>query len=122
MASQPRTVVGVISDTHGLLRPEAIAALHGSDLIVHAGDVGDPEILDQLREIAPTFAVRGNVDTSSWAQALPLTEVVEAGACSAMSSTTCSISAWIPKPRDLPSSFPATPIVRMCKYDTMCCT
>jgi len=79
MASQPRTVVGVISDTHGLLRPEAVAALHGSDLIVHAGDVGDPEILDQLREIAPTFAVRGNVDTSSWAQALPLTEVVEAG-------------------------------------------
>ena len=79
MASQPRTVVGVISDTHGLLRPEAVAALRGSDLIIHAGDVGDPEILDRLREIAPTFAVRGNVDTSSWAQALPLTEVVEAG-------------------------------------------
>ena len=79
MASQPRIVVGVISDTHGLLRPEAVAALHGSDLIIHAGDVGDPEVLDRLREIAPTFAVRGNVDTSSWAQALPLTDVVEAG-------------------------------------------
>jgi putative phosphoesterase len=79
MASQPRIVVGVISDTHGLLRPEAVAALHGSDLIIHAGDVGDPEILDRLREIAPTFAVRGNVDTSPWAQALPLTDVVEAG-------------------------------------------
>jgi uncharacterized protein len=79
MAGQRRTVVGVISDTHGLLRPEAVAALHGSDLIIHAGDVGDPEILDRLREIAPTFAVRGNVDTSHWAQALPLTDVVEAG-------------------------------------------
>ena len=79
MANQTRIVVGVISDTHGLLRPEALAALHGSDLIIHAGDVGDPEILDHLREIAPTFAVRGNVDTSPWAQALPLTEVVEAG-------------------------------------------
>jgi putative phosphoesterase len=79
MANQPRIVVGVISDTHGLLRPEALAALHGSGLIIHAGDVGDPEILDRLREIAPTFAVRGNVDTSPWAQRLPLTDVVEAG-------------------------------------------
>ena len=72
-------IVGVISDTHGLLRPEAIAALSGSDLIVHAGDVGAPDILEQLRAIAPTVAVRGNVDTQSWASALPLTEVVAAG-------------------------------------------
>ena len=79
MANQSRIVVGVISDTHGLLRPEALVPLHGSDLIIHAGDVGDPEILDRLREIAPTFAVRGNIDTSPWARALPLTEVVEAG-------------------------------------------
>jgi uncharacterized protein len=79
MANQSRIVVGVISDTHGLLRPEAIVPLLGSDLIIHAGDVGAPEILDRLREIAPTFAVRGNIDTSPWAQALPLTEVVEAG-------------------------------------------
>jgi len=79
MANQSRIVVGVISDTHGLLRPEALAALQGSDLIIHAGDVGDPEIVDRLREIAPTFAVRGNIDTSPWAQALPLTEVVEVG-------------------------------------------
>jgi putative phosphoesterase len=78
MASETR-VVGVISDTHGLLRPEALAALHASDVIIHGGDVGDPEILDQLRAIAPTFAVRGNVDTSPWAQALPLTEVVDVG-------------------------------------------
>jgi putative phosphoesterase len=80
MANQARTMVGVISDTHGLLRPEALVPLHDSDLIIHAGDVGDPEILDRLREIAPTFAVRGNVDTSPWAQALPLTEVVGVGA------------------------------------------
>lgn len=72
-------IVGVISDTHGLLRPEAIKALHGSDLIVHAGDVGAPDVLARLRAIAPTMAVRGNVDTQPWASALPLTEVVTAG-------------------------------------------
>jgi putative phosphoesterase len=71
--------IGVISDTHGLLRPEAVDALQGSDLIVHAGDVGDPAILDRLRQIAPTTAVRGNIDTAPWARQLPLTEVVEAG-------------------------------------------
>lgn len=69
--------IGVISDTHGLLRPEAIEALRGSRLIVHAGDVGKPEILTQLREIAPVVAVRGNVDHGPWAEALPVTEVVE---------------------------------------------
>ena len=71
--------VGVISDTHGLLRSEAVAALRGSDLILHAGDVGDPEVLERLRNIAPTVAVRGNVDTAAWANALPMTEVVEVG-------------------------------------------
>jgi hypothetical protein len=71
--------VGVISDTHGLLRPQAVAALRGSDLIVHAGDVGSPEILDELRTVAPTYAVRGNVDRGAWAESLPLTAVVEAG-------------------------------------------
>lgn len=73
------TRVGVISDTHGLLRPEALAVLHASDLIIHAGDVGDPQILERLRTIAPTYAVRGNVDTSPWAEILPETEVVEVG-------------------------------------------
>jgi len=72
-------VVGIISDTHGLLRPEAVDALRDSHLIIHAGDVGDPEILEHLRAMAPTMAVRGNVDRGSWAKALPLTEVVEAG-------------------------------------------
>ena len=72
-------LVGIISDTHGLMRPEAITALHGSDLIIHAGDVGRPEVIDQLKAIAPTHAVRGNVDTQSWARTLPETKVVEAG-------------------------------------------
>ena len=67
----------MISDTHGLLRPQALHALEGSDLIVHAGDVGDPEILEALKKIAPVFAVRGNVDTAPWARALPETEVIE---------------------------------------------
>jgi len=71
--------IGLISDTHGLFRPEAAEALHGSELIIHAGDVGDLRVLDQLRTIAPTIAVRGNVDTEAWAKVLPTTEVVEAG-------------------------------------------
>src|SRR5271165_5478478 len=74
--------IGVISDTHGLLRPEVAKALQGVQLIVHAGDVGKPEILTQLKAIAPVFAVRGNVDTEAWALELPETTVVEAdGAC-----------------------------------------
>lgn len=71
--------IGVISDTHGLLRPEALAALKGSDLIIHAGDVGAPGILDSLRTIAPTVAVRGNIDTKPLCSQLPQTEIVEAG-------------------------------------------
>lgn len=71
--------IGLISDTHGLLREEALRALRGSDLIIHAGDVGDSSILEALRKIAPVVAVRGNVDTAEWAKALPETAVVEAG-------------------------------------------
>ncbi len=70
-------LVGIISDTHGLLRPEALDALRGSDLILHAGDIGDITILDQLRFIAPVFAVRGNTDREPWAKNLPLRETVE---------------------------------------------
>jgi len=69
--------IGIISDTHGLLRREAQRALLGVQLIIHAGDVGAPEILTQLKLIAPVFAVRGNVDTQAWALELPLTTVVE---------------------------------------------
>lgn len=71
------SILGIISDTHGLLRPEAMSALRGSDFIIHAGDVGNPTILDQLKTIAPVFAVRGNVDTEPWTSTLPLTEVVQ---------------------------------------------
>jgi putative phosphoesterase len=74
--------LGVISDTHGLLRPEAVEALRGSDRILHAGDIGAPEILEALAKIAPVTAVRGNVDTASWARGLRETEVVEAGSVS----------------------------------------
>ena len=74
--------VGVISDTHGLLRPEAVDALRGSERIIHAGDVGNPEILHQLAAIAPVTAVRGNIDEGAWARKLPETEVVDVGGIS----------------------------------------
>jgi uncharacterized protein len=72
-------LVGVISDTHGLLRKDAVEALRGADRILHAGDVGNPEILDTLARIAPVTAIRGNIDTQPWARALPETEIVEIG-------------------------------------------
>jgi putative phosphoesterase len=72
--------IGLISDTHGLLRREALEALRGSELIIHAGDVGKPEVLEELKQIAPVVAVRGNVDTEPWAQTLPETAVAEAEA------------------------------------------
>jgi putative phosphoesterase len=75
--SLPSVFVGVISDTHGLLRPEAVKALEGSDYIIHAGDVGDPAILDKLSAIAPVTAVRGNVDRGAWARRIPNTNVLE---------------------------------------------
>ena len=71
--------VGIISDTHGLLRPEAVAALAGMDHILHAGDVGNPGILDALAEIAPMTAIRGNIDRAGRCAALPTTEIVELG-------------------------------------------
>jgi putative phosphoesterase len=70
-AHERRRRVGLISDTHGLLRAEALAALRGSDFIVHAGDIGDPAIVEQLAEIAPVTAVRGNNDTAPWSMRLP---------------------------------------------------
>ena len=72
-------IVGLISDTHGLLRSEALASLQGSDLIIHAGDIGDAKIIDRLHEIAPVAAVRGNIDEGLWASQLQMTAVVEAG-------------------------------------------
>ena len=76
--SSPQTV-GVISDTHGLVRPEAIEMLRGSDLIVHCGDIGAPAVLDALRAVAPVRAIRGNNDKGPWARDLPRDEVVEVG-------------------------------------------
>jgi putative phosphoesterase len=76
-----RLQVGVISDTHGLLRPEAVRELTGVDHILHAGDVGAPEILNRLREIAPVTAIRGNVDVSGACASLPNTEIVDLGGC-----------------------------------------
>lgn len=71
--------IGLISDTHGLLRPEALSALEGSELIIHAGDIGAPEVLEKLRAIAPVIAVRGNNDREAWAQEIPEVEMVKVG-------------------------------------------
>jgi putative phosphoesterase len=76
MISRP-TIVGIISDTHGLLRPEAIEAVRGSEAIIHAGDVGREEILHDLEQIAPVTIVRGNIDTGAWGRKLPATNVLE---------------------------------------------
>lgn len=69
--------IGLIADTHGVLRPEAVAFLRGSDAILHAGDIGAPAILEQLAAIAPLTAVRGNIDTAGWAASIPDTVDLE---------------------------------------------
>ena len=76
-AHNARMTIGVISDTHGLTRTQACAALRGCELILHAGDVGAVEVLHQLQRIAPVVAVRGNVDVEKWARRLPATEMSE---------------------------------------------
>ena len=75
-------LVGIISDTHGLLRPEALKTFEGVSLIIHAGDIGTPALLDGLQYIAPVVAVRGNTDRDEWAYKLPLTEMIEIGGVS----------------------------------------
>ena len=75
-------LVGVISDTHAVLRSEAIEALRGSEHIIHAGDIGSPEILAELSALAPVTAIRGNIDKGVWARNLPETEVLEVGGIS----------------------------------------
>src|SRR5690348_14029488 len=74
---KPRIRVGLVSDTHGLLRPEAIVALRGSDRLIHAGDIGDPMILQRLSTIAHVTAVRGNNDIGDWAEAVPPTQQID---------------------------------------------
>lgn len=76
--SEPCTI-GVISDTHGLLRPEVMKSLEGVDLILHAGDVGDPEVIDHLESVAPVVVVRGNMDYGSWADRLPVSKSLVIG-------------------------------------------
>lgn len=71
--------IGIISDTHGLLRPEAVERLAGVHHIIHAGDIGRPEVISDLRKIAPTTAVRGNIDRDEWAAGYPLTALVKLG-------------------------------------------
>jgi uncharacterized protein len=73
------TRVGILSDTHGLLRPEVVKRLQGSDLIIHAGDIGSEHITPELEQIAPVYAVRGNVDNGAWAYKFPLTNTVQIG-------------------------------------------
>jgi putative phosphoesterase len=82
--SAARRRVGVISDTHDLVRPEALRALRGCDLVLHAGDICGPDVLQALREIAPVIAVRGNNDHGPWADALPETAIVELGSVSVL--------------------------------------
>lgn len=82
LGTENSILIGVISDTHGLLRPEALAPLRGSQHIIHAGDIGAPEILDELATIAPLTAIRGNIDKAAWARKLAATEIVEIGGIS----------------------------------------
>src|SRR5262245_28227628 len=77
--STPTTIVGVISDTHGLLRPEVPDILRGVSLILHAGDIGTPEVLQALASIAPVIAVRGNNDKGAWAKRIPEFQIVSIG-------------------------------------------
>jgi putative phosphoesterase len=77
---QERQLIGVISDTHGLVRPQALQALRGVDLIIHAGDIGAPEVVDALKRIAPVVAIKGNNDNEGWATSLPDTKLVQLNA------------------------------------------
>ena len=96
------STIGVISDTHGLLREEAVRALDGSDLILHAGDVGDRGIIDRLADIAAVWAVRGNTDHGALARSLPATQVVDL-------SSGAQPRAAIPAPEGTPVGAPSTP-------------
>ncbi len=103
MSRNPKTI-GLISDTHGLLRPQALRALEGSDLIIHAGDVGDPEILEALKTLAPVFAVRGNVDTDRGRWLFPKPKSSRLIPPRYTSFTTFTRSILILSPRDSTSS------------------
>jgi uncharacterized protein len=78
--SEGRQLIGLISDTHGLVRPQALQALRGVDLIIHSGDIGKPEVLQSLKTIAPLVAIKGNIDRDNWARPLPETKALKIGA------------------------------------------
>lgn len=82
MSKHEERIIGVISDTHGLLRPEAAAAFAGVEMILHAGDIGKPEVLEELGRIAPVLAVRGNNDRDEWSEAIPETLAIAIGSIS----------------------------------------
>jgi putative phosphoesterase len=98
-------LIGVISDTHGLLRPEAVKALEGVELIIHAGDIGDRRILRKLERLAPVHAVRGNTDRGDWAAHLPHTRVVEVGGVHLYVLHELFTLTWTPGP---PASMPSS--------------
>lgn len=77
VSNKSENMIGIISDTHGLVRHQVIEALTGAELIIHAGDIGNPDVLKTLETIAPVIAVRGNNDREPWAEQIPLTNVVE---------------------------------------------
>ena len=108
--------VGVISDTHGIIGPEAVEALRDSELIVHAGDVGRPEVLKQLGAIAPTIAVRGNIDRDAWAQSYPCRRSLKLAKSGSTCCTTYLISTSTPRPQNSPPSFRVTPIGRTPRF------
>ena len=95
------TLVGLISDTHGLLRPEVVAALAGVDCILHAGDIGGPEILEELRAIAPVTVVRGNVDTEAWWAELPADATVLIGGVKIYMIHSSAEMTFFPKTQDI---------------------
>ncbi len=114
--------VGLIADTHGLLRPEATAFLAGSDHIVHAGDVGDPAILDTLAAIAPVTAIRGNVDIDAWAARLPETSWSASAASPIYVLHDLARSTSTRAPAASASSSPATRTSRRSPSATACST
>jgi putative phosphoesterase len=94
-------LIGVISDTHGVLRPQAAQALRGVELIIHAGDIGHPRVLTALEEIAPVQAVRGNTDRGEWARRLPLSRLLEVGGARlyVLHELQALDQTWRPRPR-----------------------
>src|SRR5262245_40627738 len=115
-------VIGVVSDTHGLLRPEALRRLRGVDRIVHAGDIGSPEILTALAAVAPVTAVRGNNDHKRWARAVPETAVLEVGSVRLFVLHDVKMLAVDPRDAGIAAVIAGTPINRRLLSATASCS